>query len=353
MTTPDQSHPDLSRYHRQTLLQSVGEEGQQRLLGSTVAIVGCGALGCASADLLARAGIGRLILVDRDTVEPTNLQRQSLYTEADAAEGLPKAAAAAARLQQVNSDIRIEPRIADLTPATISRVLEGSPDLVVDGTDNFLTRYLLNDHCVREGLPFIYGGAISTRGMAGAFLPGGPCLRCLWPQPPGGGGDTCDTVGVLGPGPAIVGGIQASEAIRILAGDRAPGPLVEFELRPLRFRRVDLAPAKDDSCACCAQRVFEFLDRSGAVEAALCGRDAIQLAAPPGAGVELEALGRRMAPHGDFRVTRFLLRGELKGEPGDAGGRIELTVFADGRTIVGGTTRPERARAIRDRYIGG
>lgn len=345
--------PDLSRYHRQTLLPSVGEEGQRRLLGSTVAIVGCGALGCASADLLARAGIGRLILVDRDIVETTNLQRQTLYTESDAAEGLPKAAAAAARLTRVNSRIQIEPRVADLTARTIGRVLDLRPDLVVDGTDNFLTRYLLNDYCVREGLPLIYGGAISTRGMVAAFVPGGPCLRCLWPDPPGAGGDTCDTVGVLGPSPAIVGGMQASEAIRILAGDRAPGPMIEFDLRPLRFRHVDLAPAKDEACICCTKREFAFLDRPVQSEAALCGRDAIQLAPPTGAGVDLEALGRRLASHGDFRVTRFLLRGEIDGEAGDSRARIELTVFADGRTIVAGTTRPERARAIRDRYVGG
>lgn len=355
MTTPQPANPDLSRYHRQMLLEGIGEEGQRRLRQATAAIVGCGALGCASSDLLARAGVGRLILVDRDTVEPTNLQRQSLFTEQDAAEGRPKAVAAADRLRAANSAIRIDPVVADLTPATIKRIFQNPPSLIVDGTDNFRTRYLLNDYCVRERIPLIYAGAIGTRGMAAAFVPGGPCLRCLWPEPPtNSGGDTCDTVGVLGPGPWIAGGIQASEAIRLLTGDASPGPLVEFELRTLRFRRVELAPAKDDNCICCARADYEFLEGGRAEpEAALCGRDAIQIPGHPGATVDLARLGERLGAHGDFRSTPFLVRGVLAGERGDAGGPIELTVFADGRTVVGGTTRPERARAIRDRYVGG
>lgn len=356
---------DLRRYHRQMLLPGIGAEGQERLLKAHVAVVGCGALGCGIADLLARAGVGTLTLIDRDVVELTNLQRQTLFDERDAAEGIPKAEAARRRLAAVNASITLHAVVADLTAANAESLLgldgpsSGAPRpmLLLDGTDNFETRYLLNDLAVKHGLPYVYGGAVATCGMQMTIVPGRTaCLRCLFPEPPPPGTTpTCDTAGVWGPVIGTVTAMQAAEAIRLITG-HGPGDqaLHDIDLWARRHRRIEAASRAD--CPCCALRRFEFLDEGRATPpAALCGQDAVQVAAPAGGErIDLEALRQRLAAHGDFRALgRFLVRGTLAHERGDNGAPIELTVFADGRAIVKGTVRPELARALYARFIGG
>lgn len=348
------------RYHRQMLLEQVGSEGQGRLAAAHAAVVGIGALGCAAADHLARAGVGRLTLIDRDLVELTNLQRQTLFDESDAREGLPKAEAARRRLEAVNGTIEIHSHIADLTGGNAEQLLagDGGPGVIVDGTDNFETRYLLNDLAVKHGVPFVYGGAIATRGMQLTVRPGvTPCLRCLFEEPPDAGSQpTCDTAGVLGPVVAIVAACEASDALRVLLGqgDRIPTSMLEFDLWEGRRRRVDLSGARRDDCPCCGRREFRFLaSRAADGAAALCGQGAVQVAGSAGArGVDLVSLASRLEAVGEVESRAFMVRCRLSGEQADLGGSLVLTVFRDGRAIVNGTNRPERARSVYARYVG-
>lgn len=351
-----------ARYHRQMLLPGFGPEAQDRLARAHAAIVGVGALGCAIADQLARAGVGRLTLIDRDIVELTNLQRQTLFSEADARDGTPKAEAAARRLAAINSQITLTPRIADLIPENAGSLLgidnSSRPDVILDGTDNFETRYLLNDIAIRERIPFIYGGAVGTRGMQMNVIPTatpqGPCLRCIFEDPPApGSAPTCDTAGVLGPLIAIIGAMEACEALKVLTGHaELPSPqLVELDPWLGVSRRLSVQRSPD--CPCCVQRRFDFLDARSSDTASLCGQDAIQIRPAPGATLDLAALAGRLAQHGPFAaIGSMMVRGHLAAEPADAGGPIGLTLFADGRAIVRGTTRAERARSIYARYIG-
>jgi len=379
----DFPQPGLSRYHRQMLLPEIGEEGQRRLGRSHAAIVGCGALGCTIADQLARAGIGRITLLDRDIVEWTNLQRQTLFTESDAREGLPKAEAARRRLAAINSQIDVRAMVADVTSENVEALLGFVPrahdraapvDVILDGTDNFETRYLLNDVAVKHAAPLLYGGVVGTGGMVMSIVPRRtpplPCLRCLFDDPPAPGSTpTCDTAGVLGPAAAIIASLQSVEAIKILAGrsDRLEPGLIEIDPWLATHRR--LAGDRRLGCPCCGARNFEFLERTNDSAATLCGQDAIQIAPPRApashlqpnlARIDLHALAARLRAHGPFdALGSMLVRGTLQEEHADAppGDRavaqgIGLTVFADGRAIVKGTTRPERARAIYARYIG-
>ncbi len=371
----------LDRYHRQMLLPAVGEEGQRRLLASHAMLVGCGALGCVIADHLARAGVGTLTIVDRDVVEPTNLQRQTLYDERDAAEGLPKAEAARRRLAQINSQISISAIVADFNsdsadsllftspahlltcspahPVTPSPPHPLAPSVLLDGTDNFETRYLLNDLAVKHAIPFVYGGAVGTRGMQMTVVPGRtPCLRCVFPDPPAPGtAPTCDTAGVLAPAAAIVASCQSADAIKLLLGrpDLIPPTLLEFDLWTAQRRRIDLSshPRAGD-CPCCGRRQFEYLEGRRAQSAAtLCGRGATQITpGTNGAGLDLRVLATRLAPHGTFSVTEYLVRGDLARERTDRGDPISLTVFPDGRAIIRGAKTPEAARSIYARYVG-
>lgn len=348
------------------ILPAVGEAGQARLASAHAAVVGCGALGCASLDLLARAGVGRITLIDRDIVEWTNLQRQTLFAESDAAEGLPKAIAAANRLRAANSTISIEPHIADLTASNAAALLAlgtaHQPQVILDGTDNFATRYLLNDIAVMHTLVYAYGGVIAGRGMVMPVLPRrGPCLRCLLDEPPPPGGtETCDTAGVFGPAVAIVAAAQAAEALKVLMGrdDLVSTTLLEFDLFANQRRR--LAVARRDDCPCCGMHIYEFLNSTREqAPIALCGRCAIQIAGPGAplgetpAVLDLAALGTRLSPHGETRVLPFMLRTRLRDVKGDEGNPVELTVFRDGRAIVHGTTREELARSIYARFVGG
>lgn len=375
MNRPDHLNSDLARYHRQMLLPGIGEAGQRALLRARAVIVGCGALGCASADLLARAGVGRLTLIDRDVVELTNLQRQTLFTEADAAAGAPKAEAAARRLRAVNSEIEIKAVIADATHRNIERLAgldatgnasgdSAGPVVLVDGTDNFQTRYLLNDVAVKHGVPYIYGGAVGTGGLVMPVLPAraggaGPCLRCVFEEPPAAGTTpTCDTAGVLGPVVAMVAAMQAAAALRVLAQGPAAveAALTEFDAWGGRVRRIDLTSARRADCPACGRGRLEYLDGSRAEDTAvLCGQRAVQVwpdSAQAGGLVDLQAMAERLRAHGTVASHEYLLRARLERERGREGGAIELTVFADGRAVVRGTDEVAVARAIYARYVG-
>jgi molybdopterin/thiamine biosynthesis adenylyltransferase len=341
--------PLPDRYQRQTLFAPVGVAGQRRLLASRVVLVGCGATGSVIATYLTRAGIGRLDVLDRDFVERTNLQRQLLYTDADAEEALPKAVAAVHALRAINPEIEIQGYVSDLNAGNVSALLSPAT-LVMDGTDNFETRYLINDACVRQGTPWIYSGAVGSHGMTMTVRPGvSACFRCVFPaSPPPGAAATCDTAGVLGPAVGMVASLAAAEAIKLLVGDEAalnPG-LVHFDAWQLTFHTVALARRTGErSCPCCVDHRFPYLDAAPSSHAAtLCGRNAVQITSRPGVTLSLDQLADRLRPLGPVRLTRFFLRFEADG--------CELTIFPDARAILQGTTDPALARSLYARYVG-
>lgn len=354
----------LARYHRQMILPHIGEVGQARLSSAHALLVGCGALGTVIADALVRAGVGRLTIVDRDVVELTNLQRQVLFDEADAREGVPKAEAAAARLRRINSQVEIVSRIADVTARNVEQLM-GVADggghkvgVIVDGTDNFQTRYLLNDAAVKHGTPMVYGGAVGTAGMTMTIRPGvTACLRCVFPEaPPSGSVATCDTAGVLGPAVGVIAQMQAAEVIKVLSGhaEACSRTLREVDVWSGRLRALEIGGPTSE-CSSCALRRFEYLDvRHTDDTTSLCGADAVQVAPPGnGASIDLNALAARLANHGTFTVTRFLVRGVLSGEAGRGNGKaVELTVFRDGRAIIKGVQDSAAARTLYARYVG-
>ena len=346
---PDHSNsPDLSRYARQMRYSHLGEEGQRRLAAGQVLICGCGALGSLLANTLVRAGVGRVRLVDRDFVELSNLHRQTLFDEDDVAAGLPKAVAAAEKLRRINSAVEIEPIVAHVGPENVESLCQGV-DVIVDGTDNFETRYLLNDAAVHLGLPWVYGGCVGAEGQTLTIVPGETgCLRCLLPEcPPPGSTPTCDTAGVLAPIVGVIASIQAQEAIKLLSGNRAAisRQLAVIDLWQNRLMQLDVRDLRQRSdCPCCKQRQFPWLaGQQGSRAAVLCGRNAVQLTQPVTA-VPFDELAARLAGLG--RVTRnpFLLRLTV-----DA---FELTLFPDGRAIVQGTDDPDVARTVYARYVG-
>ncbi len=354
----------LDRYQRQMLLPDVGEAGQRRLLDARVLLVGCGALGSVIADALARAGVGSLTLVDRDVVEWTNLHRQVLYSEADARELMPKAEAARRALARINSGVRVDAHVADFTAANATQLADGC-DVIVDGTDNFPTRLLLNDLAVERGVPFVYGGAVGTAGTLMTVLPrtdsgdaawerdghAGPCLRCLLGQTPSHAGPTCDTIGVLGPLAGVVASHQAIEAIKVLLGrfDRIERRMRSIDAWANTYLAASVAAARDPQCPCCGVRRFDYLhaaDDQAAVT--LCGRDAVQITAPAGSQTDLTALADRLAPLGEVTATPFLVRARLPFQ----GRTIRLSVFADGRAIAHGVDDAAAARAACARFLG-
>jgi len=348
---PRPSDEDTVRYSRQTRLSDIGPGGQSRIGAAHAVVVGCGALGCTSADLLARAGVGRLTLIDRDQVELTNLQRQSLFDEQDAREGRPKAEAAAARLSRVNSSIQIEGLVADVRADRIERLLlprVTGTTMLIDGTDNFETRYLLNDVSVKHRLPLVYGGVVGTGGVHAMFVPPGPCLRCMFPEPPEPGSQqTCESAGVLGPAVAIVGAMQAAAALRWMVAGRACGALVELDVWSGRQRSIALGGPVPD-CPACGRRVFEFLDAPVGDDAVrLCGADAVQVWPRSAAEIDLVALAERLRPMAGVTGGATMLRVSPRELPG-----VLLTVFPDARAIIRGVTSPERARALYSRWVG-
>jgi molybdopterin/thiamine biosynthesis adenylyltransferase len=344
------SAPDPDRYSRQTRFAPLGAEGQERLARARIAVVGCGALGGVSAMALARAGVGRLRLIDRDLPERSNLPRQVLCDENDVAAGLPKAVAAAAHLARINSAAAYEPVVADLTADRVEELL-ADVDLVVDGTDNFEARFLVNEFCCREGLPWIHGGAIGAEGRVLTVVPGRTaCLRCLVPDPPAPGSlPTCDTAGIIGPAALVVGAVQAAEAMKVVAlgaAAAADNRLLVCDLWAGQWRTIDLSGLAAEGCPTCRGRDFPWLEgRLGGRPTALCGRDAVQVPAAAAGGIDLEAVAARLATVGAVTANAWLVRADV-----EAG--IRLSVFADGRAIVFGTRDEARARAIVARYVG-
>jgi len=334
---------DRERYSRQIRFAPFGETGQQHLLDACVAVVGCGALGTFQADALARAGVGRLRIVDRDYVELSNLQRQWLFDERDASESLPKAIAAAQKIAAINSSVTVEPVVADLTAANIEELLEDA-DLILDGADNFETRYLINDFCVSRGVPWVYGAAVGSYGITMPIVPGITCcLRCVYPEPPTGAQSTCETAGVLGPATSLIASMQTAEAMKILSGERYRGKITTADVWTGEIRQID-QPSRDAACPACGLRQFAYLNGERRAPVSLCGRDAVQLhelRSP----VDLDSLASRLSPLGSVRSNGFALRFETP--------PYLLTVFPDGRVIIKGTTDVGVARSLYARYIGG
>jgi molybdopterin-synthase adenylyltransferase len=324
----------------------IGVAGQERLRRSVVCIVGVGALGTHSADALARAGVGSLHLVDRDIVELSNLQRQVLFTEQDAANGTPKAIAAAARLCEVNHDCQVHAHVANCTVDLLRELPR--PDLVLDGTDNFPTRYLINDWCAEQGIPWIYAGAVGTEGAAMVVPAGGPCLRCLWPEAPAASEvGNCETTGILAPAIAAVTAYQVAEALRLLSGSSTLPTRGVFTCDVWRgqYTVIPLAPTPAADCPVCRRERFPALHEAQPSAVSLCGRDAVQIDPPKRAPCDLEALAARL--HGtatDLVRTAHLLRFVADG--------VRFSVFPGGRTLMFGVTDPLRARALYDRWIG-
>ncbi len=343
MASPKES----DRYSRQARFSGIGAAGQERLRAGVVLVVGCGALGTVAVDLLARAGVGRITVVDRDFVELSNLQRQLLFDEADAAAGTPKAVAAAAAVARINSEVDVRPIVADVTPDNVERLVEDA-QVVLDGTDNFETRLLLNDACVKQGVPWIYGGAIGSTGMAMTVLPGEtPCFRCTFPRRPQAGTmATCETAGVLSSTIVTVAALQFTEAVKLLVGDREHlrKGLVAFDVWSNQHEQaVQLARTSD--CPCCVLRRFEFLEaRVTSRAATLCGRNAVQVSPGHPTKLDLAELGRRLDGVGAVSSTAYLVRLTV--------GAHELTIFPDGRAIIKGTSDVPTARSLYSRYVG-
>ncbi len=334
--------PDPDRYSRQILFPGIGEAGQRKLAAARVVIAGCGALGSFLAGALARAGVGSLRIIDRDYVELSNLQRQWLFEESDAAEALPKAVAAARRIAAINSTIEVEPVAADLTAENAAELLSGAA-LVLDGTDNFETRFLINDWCVSTSTPWIYGAAVASYGLTMAVVPRSTaCLACLYPEPPAGSQPTCETAGVLGPLTSVIASLQAAAALKLLAGAPLDGTITTVDVWTGAIRQIAGHPP-DPSCRVCALGEFRYLHGAARAPISLCGRNAVQiheLRRP----IDLQSLGARLAPLGPVRANEFALRFEAA--------PYLLTVFPDGRVIVKGTTDPALARSVYARYIG-
>ncbi len=335
---------DKERYSRQILFTGLGEKGQERLLAAHAAIIGCGALGSFQAAALARAGVGRLTIVDRDYVESSNLQRQWLFEEADAEEALPKAAAAERRLRHINRDVAVRGLVADVTPANIAELV-GDAELILDGTDNFETRYLINDFALSRELPWIYGAAVGSYGLAMPVIPGQTaCLRCVYPDTPAGAQPTCETAGVLNVIVSIIASLQVADALKILSGqrDRVEPHITTVDVWGGSIRRIP-QPARDPQCPACARHDFVHLEGENRPPISLCGRNAVQIheRARP---LDLAALKASLERLGEVRANEFALRFFLA--------PYEMTIFPDGRAIIKGTTDVGMARSLYARYVG-
>jgi adenylyltransferase/sulfurtransferase len=341
--------PDSARYSRQARFAPLGEDGQRRLATGTALVCGCGALGSVIANTLARAGVGRIRLVDRDYPELSNLQRQVLFDEADVAAGLPKAVAAAEKLRRANSAIEVEPVVADVDHTNVLELCQGV-DVILDGTDNFETRFLLNDAAHRLGIPWVYGGCLGAEGQTMTILPGRtPCLRCLMPEPPDAGtAPTCDTTGVLAGAIGVVASLQAVEALKILSGrmDAVSPYLTVVDLWHNTQRQLRVATLRGQAeCPACAGREFPWLEGCrGSQSAVLCGRNAVQLRSPGGGRLSLDELAARLSAAGPIARNPYLVRVSVEG--------YTLTVFSDGRAIVSGTEDATVARGVYARYVG-
>jgi adenylyltransferase/sulfurtransferase len=335
---------ERQRYSRQILFSGIGERGQEALLRSHAAVVGCGALGSFHVSALARAGVGTLTIVDRDYVEPGNLHRQWLFEESDAAESLPKAAAAERHVARINSSVHARGVVADLTPSNVAELLGGA-DLILDGTDNFETRYLINDFAVSRGVPWIYGAAVGSYGLTMPVIPGRTaCLRCVYPEPPAGVQPTCETAGVLNAIVSAVASLQVADALKILSGqpDLVRARLTTIDVWDGGIRQIE-GPRMDPECPTCTRREFPYLEESHRPPATLCGRNAVQIHERE-RPIDLAALKARLEPLGEVRANEFALRFFVA--------PYEMTVFPDGRAIVKGTSDTGVARSLYARYVG-
>jgi adenylyltransferase/sulfurtransferase len=349
MASDSEESPLLDRYSRQVRFPALGAAGQKKLLASRVTICGCGALGTVLANHLVRAGVGRVRIVDRDFIETHNLQRQVLFDEQDVLDNLPKAEAAARKLRVINSAVEVEPIVTDIDHTNILGLV-GDADLILDGTDNFETRYLINDAAVKLGKPWIFGGVIGSEGQTMTIRPGQtPCIRCLIEtSPPPGMTPTCETAGVLGPAVAVIASFEAVEAIKLLAGafDALNKELIMVDVWDWSFRRLKVAGllGKVD-CPCCQQRNFEWLDGAlGSHTTTLCGRNAVQIAIRRSEPLSFPELVTRLSALGDVRYNAFMLRFATEGH--------EFTVFPDGRAIIKGTNDIAKARTLYAQFVG-
>jgi molybdopterin/thiamine biosynthesis adenylyltransferase len=339
-------NPVLERYSRQILFSGMGQEGQRKLLTSSAVIVGCGAIGASTAQLLARAGVGRLRVIDRDFVEGSNLQRQALFDENDAHESLPKAMAAERKLRQLNSEINVEGVVADLIPHNVAELLDGF-DLILDGTDNFETRFLVNDFAVQADRPWIYAAAVGSYGLTFAIRPGlTACLACLLETPDAGSllEETCDTVGVIGPIVNLIASLEAAEALKILSGhaEALHGRLLSCDI--WRGKMQSIAIVRDPQCRACARHEYSYLQGKSQPHITMCGRDSVQIHERR-RSLDLAALGEKLSVSGIVvKRNDFLLKFAIS--------PYELTVFADGRAILKGSADPAVARSLYARYVG-
>ncbi len=335
------------RYSRQILFAEIGKTGQEKLLNSRVLLVGCGALGASHAEILARAGVGFLRIVDRDFVEFTNLQRQTLFSENDAKERLPKAIAAENRLAEINSEVEVDAIVADINYSNIENLIKNC-DLVLDGTDNFQTRYLVNDACIKLEKTWIYGAAVSSYGVTMTIIPNEtPCLRCIFEEmPDAGSSPTCDTAGVIQPIIASVSAIQTTEAIKILTGKNKDlhRSLIQIDVWQNDWRKIKLGAPNAD-CETCGKRNFEFLEAESAeFSAVLCGRNAVQIQPPKPTELDLRGLAEKLKNLGEVKQNEYLVRFTV--------GENELTIFRDARAIIRGTDDVSAARSLYAKFVG-
>jgi molybdopterin-synthase adenylyltransferase len=334
----------MNRYSRQELFPGIGKEGQKKLQSSRVTITGCGALGSLQAEILCRAGVGHIRIIDRDFVESTNLQRQALFTEEDAAGLIPKAIAAKNHLKRINSEVRVDAQVSDLNPDNI-HLLEES-DLILDGTDNFQTRFLINDFSWKSNIPWVYGACVGSTGVSCAFIPESfPCLRCLFEEePPPGTAPTCDTAGIIWPAVGTVVGYQISSAFKILTAQKQTPELLQFDLWENHYRTVSLERAKRTGCRTCGVREFPALTQQGGLESSLCGRDAVQIKPGKAASLNLNEFYTRWKDSGECIQNAFLIKLMLP--------ENEIVLFPDGRAIIKGTADISRARDLYAKYVG-
>ena len=344
MPTTQSELLQADRYSRQILYPSIGSEGQQRLAAAHVALVGCGATGAAAASLLARAGVGKLTIIDRDFVETSNLQRQILFDEQDALDALPKAFAAREKIRLFSSDTEVRSEVADLVPANITELLKDA-NIILDATDNFETRYLVNDYAVANGLPWIYAAAIGSYAVTMNILPGTTaCLACLFPAPPLGAVETCDTAGILNTAVNFAASLEVTEAIKFLIGKPAQmrRTLLSYDLWTNERSEISAACPRAD-CTVCGERNFVHLRGEGRPQITLCGRNSVQIHEHH-RPVDLADMAERLRPHGEVRFNQLLLQFRR--------GEHAITLFTDGRALIQGTTDVTVARTLYARYIG-
>ena len=340
---------DISRYHRQYLFNKIGEAGQRRISSSRIAIIGCGALGTVLVNTLARAGVGFIRIVDRDFIEFNNLQRQVLFDEEDIKENLPKAIAAERKIKKINSQIQVEAIVSDVNFTNIEQFIQ-DVDLVLDGTDNFETRFLINDTCVKLGKPWIYGAVIGSHGLTMTIIPGEtPCLRCVFETaPPPELTPTCDTAGIIAPASQVIASLEAIEAIKFLSGNKADlnKTLYSYDVWTRETKNFKLQGLRDATdCPTCKKRNFEFLSGDQAPKlTSLCGRNAVQITRSDKVKLDFKELANRFEKVGTVKFNTFMFQAKVDS--------YEFTVFPDGRAIIKGTNDPAQAKTIYAKYIG-